>query len=113
MPSAMGRDRREAVDADSGPVDLRSVMRNFATGVCVASTHDDCVNDRRHDAVTVNSLTSLSLDPPLVSLCLRRESTFLAGLLSSKKWAVSILDGEARELAGLLGGVKAPLVMPP
>lgn len=84
------------------PPDLRGVMRNFATGVCVATTYIDRADGRHHDAVTVNSLTSLSLDPPLVSLCLRLESVFLADLLSTKKWAVSILDSEAREVAGLL-----------
>lgn len=81
------------------PPDLRGAMRNFATGVCVATTYADRVDGRRHDAVTVNSLTSVSLDPPLVSLCLRRDSGFLTDLLETKKWAVSILDGGADDLA--------------
>jgi flavin reductase (DIM6/NTAB) family NADH-FMN oxidoreductase RutF len=84
------------------PPDLRGVMRNFATGVCVATTYIDEENGRRHDAVTVNSLTSVSLDPPLVSLCLRLDSVFLADLLATKKWAVSILDSGARDVAGRL-----------
>src|SRR5215475_14496815 len=78
-------------------------MRNFATGVCVATTYADRADGRHHDAVTVNSLTSASLDPPLVTLCLRRDSGFLQDLLETKKWAVSILDacgdGIARQLA--------------
>lgn len=84
------------------PPDLRGVMRNFATGVCVATTYSDQADGRHHDAVTVNSLTSISLDPPLVSLCLRLESAFLADLLATKKWAVSILDSRARAIAGRL-----------
>jgi flavin reductase (DIM6/NTAB) family NADH-FMN oxidoreductase RutF len=79
--------------------DLRSVMRRFATGVCLVATYSDHAGSRRHDAVTVNSLTSLSLDPPLVSVCLSRESMFLADLLSSGKWAVSILDDASRRFA--------------
>lgn len=82
--------------------DLRGVMRNFATGMCVATTYDDRPDGRHHDAVTVNSLTSVSLDPPLVSLCLRLDSVFLADLLATKKWAVSILDSGARDVAGPL-----------
>lgn len=81
------------------PPDLRSAMRNFATGVCVATTYADRVEGRRHDAVTVNSLTSVSLDPPLVSLCLRRDSGFLTDLLETKTWAVSILGGSAADVA--------------
>lgn len=81
------------------PPDLRSVMRRFATGVCLAATYSDHAGGRRHDAVTVNSLTSLSLDPPLVSVCLSRESLFLADLLSSGKWAVSILGDASMALA--------------
>jgi flavin reductase (DIM6/NTAB) family NADH-FMN oxidoreductase RutF len=84
------------------PPDLRGVMRNFATGVCVATTYSDGADGRHHDAVTVNSLTSVSLDPPLVSLCLRLDSVFLADLLATKKWAVSILGSEARDVARLL-----------
>jgi flavin reductase len=81
------------------PPDLRGAMRHFATGVCVATTYADRADGRRHDAVTVNSLTSVSLDPPLVSLCLRRESGFLADLLRTKIWAASILDGAGSEIA--------------
>jgi flavin reductase (DIM6/NTAB) family NADH-FMN oxidoreductase RutF len=84
------------------PPDLRGVMRNFATGVCVATTYSDQADGRRHDAVTINSLTSVSLDPPLVSLCLRLGSAFLADLLATKKWAISILPGDACDTATLL-----------
>lgn len=87
--------------------DLRGVMRNFATGVCVATTYSDQADGRHHDAVTVNSLTSVSLDPPLVSLCLRLDSAFLADLLATKKWAVSILDSGARDVAGTLARDRA------
>lgn len=79
--------------------DLRSTMRNFATGVCVVTTYADRADGRHHDAVTVNSLTSVSLAPPLVSLCLRLDSGFLTDLLDTKKWAVSILGGGADDVA--------------
>jgi len=84
------------------PLDLRGFMRNFATGVCVATTYTDQADGRRHDAVTVNSLTSVSLDPPLISLCLRLDSVFLADLLATKKWAISILHSGACDSARLL-----------
>lgn len=89
------------------PPDLRGAMQNFATGVGVATTYRDRVGGRCHDAVTVNSLTSVSLEPPLVSLCMHRESGFLTDLLQTKKWAVSILDGRAERLARSLARDRA------
>lgn len=80
-------------------VDLRAAMRDFATGVCIATTYAGDPGERRHDAVTINSLTSISLDPPLVALSLRRESTFLADLLRAERWAISILDAGASDVA--------------
>lgn len=75
------------------PGSLRAVMRAFATGVGIATTYRGEQAERRHDALTVNSLTSVSLEPPLVSLCLRHGSPFLADLLATGKWALSILEG--------------------
>lgn len=87
--------------------DLRAAMRTFATGVCVASTYRDTADGRRHDAVTVNSLGSVSLTPPLVSLSFRRDSAFLDDLVASGRWAVSILPAGGRETARLLAGPRA------
>ncbi|GAA2218209.1 flavin reductase family protein [Streptomyces nogalater] len=79
--------------------ELRSVMRNFATGVCVVSTFTGGPSVRRHNAVTINSLTSVSLAPPLVSVSLRSDSAFLTEMLDSRVWGVSVLDGGAEDLA--------------
>jgi flavin reductase (DIM6/NTAB) family NADH-FMN oxidoreductase RutF len=78
---------------------LRAIMRSFATGVCIASTYRGEGAHRRHDAITVNSLTSVSLEPPLISLCLRHGSGFLADVLATGKWALSILEGGEDALA--------------
>lgn len=88
-------------------LDLRQTMRNFATGVCVVSTFADGSEGRKHDAVTINSLTSVSMNPPLVSLCLRRDSGFLADMLATKVWAVSVLDAGAEDVARSLAKDRA------
>src|ERR1700757_3172956 len=75
------------------PASLRAIMRAFTTGVCIATTYLDEGAERRHDAITVNSLTSVSLEPPLISLCLRHGSSFLADLLATGKWGLSIPEG--------------------
>lgn len=79
--------------------DLRTTMRHFATGVCIVTTYAEQPHHRRHDAVTVNSFTSMSLDPPLVSVCLGVGSRFLADLLRSGVCAVSILAAGGEHLA--------------
>ncbi|MCM6774672.1 flavin reductase family protein [Nocardia sp. CDC159] len=76
-------------------VDLRGAMRHFATGVAVVTTH----REGAHDAVTVNSLVSLSLEPPLVAISLRRDSRFGLDLLASREWNVCILGGESGSVA--------------
>lgn len=91
--------------------DLRGAMRAFATGVCVATTYRDTPGGRRHDAVTVNSLGSISLDPPLVSLAFRRESAFLGDLLATGRWVVSILPADARDVARRFAGPRATRVV--
>ncbi|TDD32955.1 flavin reductase [Actinomadura sp. KC06] len=96
-----------ATPTRDAPLDLRGVMRSFATGVCVAATYADRADGRRHDAVTINSLSSVSLHPPLVSVCMRMESLFLADLLATKKWAVSVLPHGAREIARVLAKDRA------
>ena len=74
-------------------------MRQFVTGVCIASTYVDLNGKRLHDACTVNSVTSLSLDPPLVALCFRHESRFLARILASRCFSVSILSAHHEAVA--------------
>ncbi|AZM75440.1 flavin reductase family protein [Streptomyces sp. G3] len=93
-----------AVDA---PDDLRAVMRHFATGVCVVSTHRQQEDGLRHSAVTVNSLTSVSLEPPLVSVSFRSDSSFLTDLMEARVWGISILDGGSEELARLFARPRA------
>lgn len=85
-------------------LDLSATMRTFATGVCVVTTFAEEGDHRRHDAVAVRSFTSVSLDPPLVSLAVRRDSDVLGTLLSTGVWAVSILDVAGVDLAQSLEG---------
>jgi flavin reductase (DIM6/NTAB) family NADH-FMN oxidoreductase RutF len=74
--------------------DMRAVMGHFATGVCVVSARR---RDGRPVATTVNALTSVSLDPPLLLVCLARDSQTLAAVLHSSHFAVNILTDEQRE----------------
>jgi flavin reductase (DIM6/NTAB) family NADH-FMN oxidoreductase RutF len=76
--------------------EFRRACARFATGVCVVTT---CTPDGRPHGLTVNSFTSLSLDPPLVMAAIARISTQLAGFEQSNFFAVNILTEEQRALS--------------
>ena len=52
--------------------ELRRTLGSFATGVAVATTLD---SEKIPRGFTANSFTSVSLDPPLVLLCVGRSSS--------------------------------------
>jgi flavin reductase (DIM6/NTAB) family NADH-FMN oxidoreductase RutF len=76
--------------------DLRAAMGHFATGVAVVTAAD---REGRPFGTTANAISSLSLDPPLVLACLRRESETLAALRVTDRFAVNVLGAEQRELS--------------
>ena len=84
---------------------LRFAMGHFATGVTIVTTHE-----AGHDhAMTANSLTSVSLDPPLVLVCVRNDSGWLDAVESSGVWGVSMLPASGRPAASWLSTGGRPL----
>jgi 3-hydroxy-9,10-secoandrosta-1,3,5(10)-triene-9,17-dione monooxygenase reductase component len=77
------------------PSIFRSAMGVFATGVAVVMAN----HDERLHGMTVNSLTSVSLDPPLLLVCPRRGSTTGLAMKSSGSFVVNILDVQQRDIA--------------
>jgi flavin reductase (DIM6/NTAB) family NADH-FMN oxidoreductase RutF len=76
------------------PQELRRVMGCFATGVTVITTRD------RHGSpygLTANAVTSLSLDPPLLIICVDRKAETFLHFYDSKRFVVNVLaeDQEA------------------
>ena len=76
--------------------DFKAVLGCFPTGVTVVTTVD---GDGAKVAVTVNSFTSLSLDPPLVLFCMDLRSGRLAAFRQAGLFAVSILADDQAEIA--------------
>jgi len=90
---------RDVQDPSAPGVDgprLRAAMGHFATGVTVVTAG---AHDGRPFGTTANAVSSVSLDPPLVLACLKRESETLAALRQRGRFAIHILDGSQRELA--------------
>lgn len=66
----------------------RDAMGRFATGVTVITT----VGEKSEPlGMTANAFTSLSLDPPMVLICVDKKSETLKGLLATKRFCVHLL----------------------
>ena len=76
--------------------EFRSALGCFATGVTVITAlgpRGELLGN------TVNSFSSVSLDPPLILWCMGRHALSLKGYLSTDNFAVNILADEQRELS--------------
>lgn len=85
-----------AAAAPLDPRELRNALGRFATGVCVVTTG---AADGRTAGLTVNSFSSVSLDPPLVAWCLVRHSPSLGMFSAAEHFAVHVLAADQQHLA--------------
>ena len=75
---------------------LKNAFARFSTGITVVT----CLGrDGVAHGITVNSFTSVSLEPPLVSWCLDDKSSVAAHFLAADHYAVSILAADQRTLS--------------
>jgi flavin reductase (DIM6/NTAB) family NADH-FMN oxidoreductase RutF len=75
--------------------DLRSVMRLFPSGVCVVTADAD--GDRI--GVTIGSLVSLSLAPPLAGIAVGRTNALHEVLRAAGAFGASLLRGDQADVA--------------
>ncbi len=73
----------------------RRILGKFATGVTVASTK---VGDETW-GMTANAVTSLSLDPPLVILCIQKEGQSRAKFEEGGCFVLNILSADQQEIS--------------
>lgn len=87
-----------AVDSGAATVEplvMRRTMGGFATGVAVVTTQCDAVPH----GMTVNSLTSVSLDPPLLLVCLTIGSRTAHAVQRRGAFVVNFLSERQEDLA--------------
>jgi flavin reductase (DIM6/NTAB) family NADH-FMN oxidoreductase RutF len=94
-----------AADAASGHVDgtkLREVAAELPTGVTVVTT----MVDGRPHGCAANAVTSVSLDPPLMLVCLAYTASTHPMISTAGRFAINILpDTEvAREICAVFAG---------
>ena len=73
----------------SDPRTLRDALGSFATGVTVVTCFDE---DDRPLGLTANSFTSVSLDPPLLLVCIHKEARCSEALVAAEQFAVNVLQ---------------------
>jgi len=78
---------------------LRNLFGQFATGVTVIGSHN---GEGDKFGLTVNSFSSVSLDPPLVMFCIIRNSGSLEPIQQSESFSVSILAADQENISNTM-----------
>jgi flavin reductase (DIM6/NTAB) family NADH-FMN oxidoreductase RutF len=80
------------IDPDS----FRSVLGRFASGITVVTTVDQAGRDL---GMTVSAFASVSLAPPLVSVCIDHAASMYDALRAAERFGVSILASDQEALS--------------
>ena len=75
--------------------DFRGVMSRFATGVTVMTCH----HDGEPHGMTANAVSSVSLDPLLVLVCVERDTEMRRLVRATRAFALSILPASAQDVS--------------
>ena len=84
----------------SSAAEFRRAMRHVPTGVTVVTS----LKDGEPRGITVNALSSVSLDPPSLLICINREARSYLFISSSRIFCVNVLAGDQRRLAEHFAG---------
>ncbi len=87
--------RLAAVAASLDDTAFRATLGRFASGVTVLTTAHDGVDH----AITASAFTSVSLDPPLVLVCVDHHNRLHDPVLAAGVWGISVLAESARDVA--------------
>ncbi|MGV9376808.1 flavin reductase family protein [Nonomuraea sp. NPDC003707] len=94
-----------SIERPVDPEAYRKVVGRFATGVAIVTTRLDDVDH----AMTVNSFTSVSLDPLLVLFCAEKVARFHDAVLEAGVWGVSVLPASMEDASRFFAHRGRPL----
>ena len=77
---------------------FREVCSQYATGVAVITS---CSSEGKLAGVTVNSFSSVSLDPPLIQFCLDRKASVFPIFMECLHFAVNVLSRDQQALSNI------------
>ena len=78
------------------PRSFRHLMGCFATGIAVATINDP---ELGRIGITINSLTSVSLTPPMVLFCLDKKAHIYAPFKRANHFAINILEAGQEDVS--------------
>jgi flavin reductase (DIM6/NTAB) family NADH-FMN oxidoreductase RutF len=78
------------------PDDFRQVLAHFASGVTIVTT---CDAEQRPTGLTASAFCSVSLDPPLILICVDHKSQSFPHLRESGRFAINILHQGHEQLS--------------
>lgn len=78
------------------PREFRDIAGTFATGVTVVTAMN---TEGKPIGMTVNSFTSLSLDPPLVLVTVDLKTSLYDDFMTTKAFAVNILSADEQDVS--------------
>lgn len=86
----------EARQSDVSAEEFRALCGLFPSGVTVVTRR---LEDGRPYGMTVSSFTSISLQPPLILVCIDASAGFMGGLRREEPFIVNVLGEEQEDLA--------------
>ncbi|MBW8638452.1 flavin reductase family protein [Hoeflea sp. WL0058] len=92
------------IDENSVGSQFRMTMRKFPATVTVVTASDDT----RDHGMTVTAVTSVSMDPPSLMVCLNNRSRLHSMLLDQPRFAVNVLTASHPEVSDAFSGKVAP-----
>jgi flavin reductase (DIM6/NTAB) family NADH-FMN oxidoreductase RutF len=97
--------RMSAAPGDADSAAFRFAMREFVSGVAILT----CGEGEARAGCTITALTSLSLKPPSLVVCIERTTSTLVRLRERRAFAINVLGAHHQALADRFagrGGVK-------
>ncbi|WP_137390492.1 alpha/beta fold hydrolase [Rhodoligotrophos defluvii] len=86
------------------PMDYRRALGAFLTGVTIVTTIDETGAPR---GFTANSFTSVSLEPPLVLVCIGKQASSYSTFTTGKSFAVNVLGEHQKSISSIFASKAA------
>jgi flavin reductase (DIM6/NTAB) family NADH-FMN oxidoreductase RutF len=83
---------------------FRAAMRRFASTVTIITACDH----ERHHGMTATAVTSLSMDPPSLVICLNQKSLLHDIMFRARRFCVNVLHRDQADLSSAFSGAVAP-----
>jgi len=81
---------------------FRTTLRYWVSGVTIVASRSESFDDPR--GMTVSSFTSVSLEPPLILVCLFKETETVQAIMESQAFAVSLLGVDQAYISSRFAG---------